>query len=126
MNLNDSNHPKDIDSYIASFPQKTQELLTQVRTTIRQAAPEAQEAIKYGMPTYVLNGNLVHFAGYQHHIGFYPIPSGIEAFKQELSVYKKGKGSVQFPLDKPLPIDLISKMVAFRVSENKEKMLKKK
>ena len=92
--------------------------MEQIRNTIKQAAPEAEEAIKYAMPTYVLNGNLVHFAAFKNHIGFYPVPSGIEAFKQELSVYKGAKGSVQFPLDKPMPLDLISKIVKFRVKEN--------
>lgn len=119
MNLSDS--ITDIDSYIASFPKETQVLLKQMRTTIHKIVPEAQEAIKYSMPTYILNGNLVHFAGYEKHIGFYPAPSAMVAFKNELSVYKTGKGSVQFPLDKPLPIDLIREMVAFRVMENKEK-----
>ena len=110
--------PKDIDEYIAGFPKEIQKLLEQIRNTIKQAAPEAEEAIKYAMPTYVLNGNLVHFAAFKNHIGFYPVPSGIEAFKQELSVYKGAKGSVQFPLDKPMPLDLISKIVKFRVKEN--------
>jgi uncharacterized protein YdhG (YjbR/CyaY superfamily) len=119
MNLSDS--LTDIDNYIASFSKETQVLLIQMRTTIQKIAPEAQEAIKYGMPTYILKGNLVHFAGYEKHIGFYPTPSAMQTFKDKLSVYKTGKGSVQFPLDKPLPIDLISKIVAFRVMENKEK-----
>ena len=110
--------PKDIDEYIAGFPKEIQKLLEQIRNTIKQAAPEAEEAIKYAMPTYVLNGNLVHFAAFKNHIGFYPVPSGIEAFKQELSVYKGAKGSVQFPLDKPMPLDLITKIVKFRVEEN--------
>src|SRR5674476_1509434 len=92
-----------IDEYIGTFPQEIQTLLEQVRATIRQAAPEAEEAIKYAMPTFVLNGNLVHFAAFKNHIGFYPVPSGIEAFKKELSVYKGAKGSVQFPLDQPMP-----------------------
>ena len=110
--------PKDIDEYITGFPKEIQTLLRQIRNVIKQAAPEAEEAIKYAMPTYVLNGNLVHFAAFKNHIGFYPVPSGIEAFKQELSVYKGAKGSVQFPLDKPMPLDLISKIVKFRVEEN--------
>jgi len=107
-----------IDEYIGTFPQEIQILLEQVRTTIKQAAPEAEEAIKYAMPTFVLNGNLVHFAAFKNHIGFYPVPSGIEAFKKELSVYKGAKGSVQFPLDKPMPLKLISEIVKFRVNEN--------
>lgn len=117
--------PKDIDEYIAGFPKEIQKLLEQIRNTIKQAAPEAEEAIKYAMPTYVLNGNLVHFAAFKNHIGFYPVPSGIEAFKQELSVYKGAKGSVQFPLDKPMPLDLISKIVKFRVKENFVKAMNK-
>jgi uncharacterized protein YdhG (YjbR/CyaY superfamily) len=111
----------EIDKYISSFPKEIQVLLEQVRTTIRQAAPEAEEAIKYAMPTFVLNGNLVHFAAFKNHIGFYPVPSGIEAFQKELSVYKQGKGSVQFPLDQPIPLELIARIVKFRVVENKRK-----
>jgi len=110
-----------IDEYISSFPGDIQTLLEQVRMTIHQAAPEAEEAIKYAMPTFILNGNLVHFAAFKHHIGFYPVPSGIEAFKKELSSYKGAKGSVQFPLDKPMPLDLISRIVEFRVNENIKK-----
>ena len=115
-----------IDEYISGFPEEIQKLLEQVRTTIRQAAPEAEEAIKYAMPTFVLNGNLVHFAAFKNHIGFYPVPSGIEAFKKELSVYKGAKGSVQFPLDKPMPLELIAKIVKFRVVENLQKAKTKK
>ena len=110
--------PQDIDEYIAGFPPKVQVILAKVRKTIAAAAPGAQEAIKYRMPTFVLNGNLVHFAGFKKHIGFYPVPSGIEKFKKELSVFESGKGSAQFPLDKPIPYDLISKIVKFRVREN--------
>lgn len=115
-----------IDEYIGTFPQEIQTLLEQVRATIRQAAPEAEEAIKYAMPTFVLNGNLVHFAAFKNHIGFYPVPSGIEAFKKELSVYKGAKGSVQFPLNQPMPLELISKIVKFRVNENLLKAKTKK
>ncbi len=120
------NIPQNIDEYIAGFPKEIQTILEQVRMTIRQAAPEAKEAIKYAMPTFVLNGNLVHFAAFKHHIGFYPIPTGIEAFKEELSVYKQGKGSVQFPINKPMPLDLIARIVRFRVEENLQKASKKK
>jgi len=116
----------NIDDYISSFPEEIQILLEQVRTTIKQAAPEAEEAIKYAMPTFVLNGNLVHFAAFKNHIGFYPVPSGIEAFKKELSVYNGAKGSVQFPLDKPMPLGLISEIVKFRVNENQRKQKTKK
>jgi len=115
-----------IDEYISSFPKEIQTLLEQVRETIHKAAPEAEEAIKYAMPTFVLNGNLVHFAAFKKHIGFYPVPSGIEAFKKELSFYKGAKGSVQFPLDKPMPLELISRIVQFRVNENLKKAKAKK
>jgi uncharacterized protein YdhG (YjbR/CyaY superfamily) len=113
--------PKDIDEYIAGFPEDVQAILVKVRMTIREAAPDAEEAISYQMPTFKLQGNLVHFAGYKNHIGFYPAPHGIEQFKNELSGYKGGKGSVQFPLDRPIPYDLIREIVAFRVKENLEK-----
>mgnify|MGYP001561059793 CR=1 FL=1 len=117
---------KDIGTYISGFPKEIQIILEQIRKTIKQAAPEAQETIKYGMPAFILNGNLVYFAAFKNHIGFYPVPAGIEAFKKELSVYKTGKGSVQFPLNQPMPIELISKIVKFRIKENLEKTLKKK
>ena len=110
--------PKTIDEYIVGFPPDVQEKLQKIRQTIREAAPEAQEAIKYQMPTFTLNGNLVHFAAFKTHIGFYPAPTGIEEFQAELSAYKGAKGSVQFPLDKPIPYDLISRIVRFRVDEN--------
>ena len=119
------NPSKEIDAYIAQFPKETQTLLKQMRETIRAAAPDATEAISYQMPTFKLHGNLVHFAGYKKHIGFYPVPSGIEAFKDELSVYKQGKGSVQFPLDQPLPLALIARIVKFRVEENLAKAAEK-
>jgi uncharacterized protein YdhG (YjbR/CyaY superfamily) len=111
-----------IDEYIAGFPLETQRVLEEVRALIRAAAPEATETISYAMPTFDLNGrHLVHFAGYEKHIGFYPVPSGVEAFKEELKPYKTGKGSVQFPLDRPLPTDLIRRIVEFRVAENRGK-----
>jgi len=110
-----------IDDYINSFPKDIQELLKQIRLTIKNAAPEAIETINYKMPTFQFNGNLVHFAAYKQHIGFYPAPSGIEAFKKDLSEYKWAKGSVQFPLDKPIPLDLIAEIVKFRVIENSKK-----
>ena len=112
---------KSIDSYIAVFPQDVQIILNKVRATIREAAPEAEETINYGIPTFTLKGNLVHFAGFKNHIGFYPAPSGIEKFKKYLSVYKGAKGSVQFQLDQPIPLDLISQIVKFRVKENLER-----
>lgn len=110
--------PRDIDDYIAGFQPDVQTILQKIRTTIREAAPDAEEKISYQMPTFYLKGNLVYFAAFQKHIGFYPIPTGIKKFEKELSVYKMGKGSVQFPLDKPIPYDLISKIVKFRVKEN--------
>ena len=118
--------PATIDEYITGFPPDVQEILQQVRLTIRQAAPEAQETISYQMPTFTLHGNLVHFAAFKHHIGFYPVPSGIEAFQDELLPYVGGKGSVRFPLDEPIPYDLISRIVTFRVKENLEKAQAKK
>ena len=111
----------EIDKYISTFPKEIQIILEQVRATIRKAAPGAEETIKYAIPTFVLNGNLVHFAAFKNHIGFYPVPSGIKAFKEELSNYKQGKGSIQFPLNKPMPLSLITKIVKFRVKENLEK-----
>jgi len=112
---------KNIDEYIAGFPNGVQVMLQKLRTTIRKAAPEAEETINYGIPTFTLKGNLVHFAAFKNHIGFYPAPSGIEAFKKELSVYEGAKGSVQFPIEKSLPLNLVSKIVKFRVKENLEK-----
>ena len=122
----DQSAPQTIDEYIAGFPADVQQILQQIRQTIREAAPGAQEAISYQMPTFKLYGNLVHFAAFKRHIGFYPTPSGIEAFKDELAGYVGGKGSVQFPLDQPMPYDLIGKIVAYRVEENRAKAAAKK
>ena len=119
------NNFENIDAYIATFPEGIQALLQQVRATIQQAAPEATETISYAIPTFVLHGNLVHFAAFKKHIGFYPTPSGIAEFDQELSQYKQGKGSVQFPLDQPMPFDLIRRLVVIRVEKNTEKALQK-
>lgn len=110
-----------IDEYIDTFPADVQVILAKIRQTIQKAAPAAIEAIAYQMPTFKLNGNLVHFAAYEKHIGFYPNPSAIEAFKEEFSPYKSSKGAVQFPLDKPIPLSLIKKVVAFRVKESAAK-----
>ena len=107
-----------IDEYIATFPPEVQVILQKMRQTIRKAAPGAIEAIAYQMPTFRLNGNLVHFAAFKRHIGFYPTPSGIEAFKKEISQYLWSKGAVQFPLDKSIPYDLVDRIVKFRVKEN--------
>jgi len=114
---------KDIDEYIADFPVDVQLLLQKVRTAIRKAAPKAEEAIKYQMPTFVLNGNLIHFAGYKNHIGLYPGSRPIEAFKHELSKYKISKGTVQLPLDEPIPVGLITKITKFCVKRNIERAI---
>ncbi len=115
-----------IDEYIAGFPEEIQKILTQIRAVIRAAAPDAKEKISYQMPTFFLNGNLVHFAAYKHHIGFYPTPSGVTEFIPELEKYEKSKGDIQFPLDKPIPYDLIGRITAFRVKESQEKAEAKK
>ncbi|MEH6907811.1 iron chaperone [Neobacillus drentensis] len=110
-----------IDDYILQFPLEVQEILMTLRNVIKETAPDATEKISYQMPTFVLYGNLVHFAAYKKHIGFYPTPSGIAAFQQDLSEYKSAKGSVQFPLDKPIPYELIREIVKYRVAENLRK-----
>ena len=117
----DATPPSNIDEYIARCPEDVQTILSKIREIIRKAAPTAEETIKYQIPTFVLNGNLVHFAAFQNHIGFYPTPSGITKFQKELSAYKGAKGSVQFPLDAPIPFSLITKIVKFRVKETLEK-----
>jgi uncharacterized protein YdhG (YjbR/CyaY superfamily) len=116
---------KTIDDYIKSFPEDIQKILETVRQTIKKAAPEAEEAISYQMPTFKLNGNLVHFAAFKNHIGFYPTPSGTKEFKKEISVFRSGKGSIQFPIDKPMPLSLIKKIVEYRVKESRLVGLKK-
>lgn len=118
--------PENIDKYIATFPQATQDALQLVRKTIQENAPKATEKISYAMPTFYLEGNLIHFAGYDNHIGLYALPSGNAAFREELKAYKTGKGSIQFPLNKPMPVDLIRRITQFRVKENEEKALLKK
>ena len=112
--------PKDIDQYIAGFPVDVQKILEKIRITIRKAAPGAEETIKYQMPTFTLNGNLIHFAAFKKHIGLYPVPRGDESFKDELSGYDGEKSTARFPLDKPIPFDLISRIVKFRVKKNLE------
>ena len=109
------------DEYIAACPKDIQKILEEIRATIKAAAPEATEKISYGMPTFFLNGNLVHFAAHKNHIGFYPAPQGIEEFKKELSAYESSKGAVRFPLDKPIPYSLITRIVKFRVKKNQAK-----
>jgi uncharacterized protein YdhG (YjbR/CyaY superfamily) len=118
--------PENIDQYIANFPAETQKLLQKVRETIHQAAPEAKEVISYGMPAFKLHTVLVYFAGYTNHIGFYPTSTGIEAFKNEFANYKWSKGAVQFPLDKPLPLELITRITKFKAEKDLEKVKKKK
>lgn len=115
------NNAENIDAYINEFPDEAKLRLEQMRAIIRKAAPSANEVISYGMPAYKVNGVLVYFAGYKQHIGFYPTGSGIAAFKQDITRYKNSKGAVQFPLDKPLPVTLITKMVKFRLKEDAEK-----
>jgi uncharacterized protein YdhG (YjbR/CyaY superfamily) len=118
--------PKNIDEYIAGFPGDVQKILKKIRLTIRQAAPGAQEAIKYQMPTFTMNGNLVYFAAFNTHIGLYPLPRGIEKFKRELSAYESGKGSVRFPLNEPIPFPLISRIVKFRMQQQMARAAEKK
>ena len=110
--------PKNFNEYIIAFPVETQKIMERLRETIKKAAPEAEEVISYGMPSFRQNGRLLYFAAFKNHIGFYPMATGIDAFKTKLSAYKWAKGSVQFPLQKPLPLDLITKIVKFRVNEN--------
>ena len=114
--------PLNVDEYISRFPDNVQELLKEISAIIKAAAPEAEEVISYQMPAYKFHGMLIYFAAFKNHIGLYPRVSGIEKFKEELSVYKGAKGSVQFPLNKPLPLDLIARIVKFRVTENLEQI----
>ena len=113
-----SSKPTGIDQYISGFPKEVQQALQQVRDAVRAEAPEAVETIKYAIPSFVQHGNLVHFAAFKNHIGFYPLPSGMEAFQEQLSRYKQGKGSVQFPLSEPMPLELIRAIVRFRLAES--------
>ncbi len=113
--------PKNIDAYVAGFPNDVQEILQKIRRTIRKAAPDADETIKYQMPTFTLNGNLIHFAAYKKHIGVYPVPRGDEQFKDELARYDGQKSTARFPLDKPIPFGLISRIVKFRAKQNRKK-----
>jgi uncharacterized protein YdhG (YjbR/CyaY superfamily) len=118
--------PKNMDEYIAGFPNDVQEILKRIRITIKKAAPEAEEAIKYQMPTFVLQGNLLSFAAYKKHIGMYPAPAGTEKFNKQLSPYRTAKSTVRFPLDRPIPFDLISQIVKLRVKRNLKKAKRKK
>lgn len=121
-----STKPAGIDEYISHFPRHIQTILQEVRAVIKKTAPAAEETIKYNMPTFTLNGNLVYFAAFKNHIGFFPAPTNNEAFTKALSPYKTGKGSVQFPLDQPMPVRLIAKIVEWRIRENALKAAKKK
>ncbi|MBN2335713.1 DUF1801 domain-containing protein [Candidatus Bathyarchaeota archaeon] len=112
---------KTVDEYIAGFPEDTQEILEKLRHVIRESAPDAEETISYRMPTFRLKGNLVHFAAHKKHVGFYPTPSAITAFEEELAPYETSKGSIRFPIDKPIPFDLVKRIVEFRVNEVLEK-----
>jgi uncharacterized protein YdhG (YjbR/CyaY superfamily) len=118
MNKNKSG---SIDAYIAGYPKNVQVILQKLRATIKKAAPKAEEAISYGIPTFKLNGNLVHFGGFKKHVGFFPASSGVRFFKKELSAYKTSKGTIQFPLDQPLPLGLVAKITKFRIRENMKK-----
>jgi len=118
--------PKNIDEYIMAFPEDSQKYLRQIRETVKKAAPEAEEVISYGMPSFRLNGRLLYFAAFKKHIGFYPMATGVNAFKSMLTGYKWAKGSIQFPLDKPIPHELISNIVKFRVEENLQRVKSKK
>lgn len=113
--------PKDIDEYIAGFPADVQKILRKIRATIHKAAPDAEEAIKYQIPTFVLNGNLIHFAAYKTHIGLYPAPRGVDEFKDEVAAYEGGKGTLRFPLDEPIPYALISRIVKYRAKAKKKR-----
>jgi uncharacterized protein YdhG (YjbR/CyaY superfamily) len=116
--MNATNKYKNVDAYIRTCPKETKVILEKIRETVKSAAPKSEETIKYQMPTLVLNGkNLLHFAAFKNHIGFYPIPTAIKAFQKELSPYKSAKGSVQFPLNEPIPYSLIKKIAVFRVKE---------
>lgn len=112
---------RSIDEYIATFPEDIQKILQEIRATVQAAAPDAKEKISYQMPTFDLKGNLVHFAAFKNHIGFYPTPSGTEAFREEIARYQGAKGSIRFPLNEPMPLDLIRRIVEFRVAENLKK-----
>lgn len=123
--MSDNQKPQNIDEYVQQFPEEIQAKLQSMRQKIQENAPNATEKISYAMPTFYQEGNLVHFAAYKNHIGFYPTPSGIEAFEKELSSYQSSKGAVQFPIDQPLPLELIGRIVQFRVEENLAKAVAK-
>jgi uncharacterized protein YdhG (YjbR/CyaY superfamily) len=117
---------QEVERFISRYPAEVQEILYKIRSIIREAAPDAQEKLNYGIPTFTLNGNLVHYSGFKDHIGFYPTPSGVEKFKKQLSKYEGAKGSVKFPLDQPIPYNLIREITEFRVKEQRAKSNKKR
>ena len=121
---NSKKAPETIDEYIAAYPEEVQSRLQALRAAIKAVVPEATEVISYGMPTFRYNGNLVYFGAAKHHIGFYPTPNGMEAFKERLKPYASGKGSAQFPYDQPIPFDLVADIVKYRLEENKNKKKK--
>jgi uncharacterized protein YdhG (YjbR/CyaY superfamily) len=120
------NQIRTMDEYIAQFPKNVRDILEELRRVIHETAPDAEEAMRYGIPTFRLNGNLVHFAAFKSHIGFYPAPSAISAFTEELSRYRHSKGTVQFPIDEPVPFELVREIVRYRLKENSERENKKK
>ena len=122
----DPKKPVDIDAYIAGFPPAVQKRLQSIRTTIRKAAPDAEETIKYAIPTFTLDGNLIFFAAFTNHISVYPAPRGNEQFQAELAEYEGGKGTVRFPNDRPIPLDLVRRIVEFRVKANREQAARKR
>ncbi len=122
----DKKVPESVDEYIADFPAEVQAMLNKIRAAIKKAAPKAEESISYMMPAYKLNGPLVYFAGYKKHLGFYPGAAVVDEFKTEIEKYHTSKGTIQLPLDKPIPVSLLAKIVKFRVAQNLEKALKKK
>ena len=126
MRTSGAEPPGTVDEYIAGFPPEVQRLLQQIRSAIKAIVPDAEETIKYRMPTFVLHENLVHFAAFKKHVGFYPAPSGIAEFKEELSAYDGAKGSIKFPIDQPMPLDLIERIVRFRIREVSAKSASKK
>ena len=121
-----TNKPQSVGDYISAFPKEIRNILEEVRATIKKAAPEAEEMISYAIPAFKLNGKgLIYYAGYKNHIGLYPSPKGDESFQKEIAAYKSGKSTLQFPVDKPMPLDLITRIVRFRIAENAEKVKKK-
>ena len=126
MDMALKNQRKTIDEYISAFPKDVRDILEEFRKVVRESAPQAEEAMRYGIPTFRLKGNLVHFAAFKNHIGFYPTPAAIETFREELAQYKQAKGTVRFPIDKPIPYDLVRKIVIHRVNKSRESKKKER